>query len=362
MKRTLLLLQLLLQLAFTAHAGSQKVIVRISREAQKDTLGYNLMSHMPKIVYDAIQNNTVKLWDSPLKKLQITPQTLKDIERSNKFSFTDLDNIFIYETWTIKKKNIQAVTEGILFATRNKKDQEISFGFVEYKELQELFRSALLPANANGFLNIDIDQVIRLKRYNYSIIQYGKKLITNEVLSEKLKNDIFNKRVLLYDGEIIQQNKRIIYSIPRLTGNEIKEQTGNMLLDSVQAYLQKNIEEYMNLGGGSFESYLDKVNVKIEKIEVVEIWTKSQNMQSYRPEQLIISSNGHSLDPVSIENFLSWMLRVNNKTVDELLRLKQFTFRIKKINDQEIPESDSGRYLEALTNASWSQLSEYVKR
>jgi hypothetical protein len=353
---------LVLCLPVMVSAGTQKVIVRINKQAQKDTLGYNLLDNIPRLVYEAILNNSVKLWDSPQKRLQITGQTLQDIEKSNKFRFTDLDNIFVYETWTIRKKNIEVLTEGILFATRNQKDQEVTFGFVEYSELREKFHSALLPANANGFLNVDIDQVIRLKRYNYSIIQYGKRLISNEVLSEKLKNDIFHKKKLVYDGEIIQQNKRIVYTIRREEGINKKDKTGNLLLDILQEYFNQNIEEYMNLGASRFENLLKPIEVRVERTDVAEVWSKTQNVVSYRPEQLVISSNGHYLDPVSIESLLGWKLKVEWQAVDEFLKDKQFNYRIIKINDQEIPEKDSEKYLEALTNTGWSQLSEYVKR
>lgn len=338
----------------------KNVILRVTR-AQQDTLGYNLLDNLPRLVYDAIQSNKVKVWDSPDKKMEITPSTIRDIEKSNGAKLSDLDNIFIYEIWTEKKKKVETSTLGILFATRNKKEQEITFGYVDYKDLDDLFSASLLPVNADGYLNMDIRQVLLSKRYDYSIVQYGSKLITNNVLSEKIKNDAFNKRTLAYTGEPVQQNKRVLYTIERLSPRDDKE--GNdLILDSLQSYLQRNQEEYLNMGADKFDTYLNLKKVSLSKIEVVETWSRNQGGISYKPEQVVLYSNDFPLEPLDIARLNDWKINIGGKTIEEELRRKQFILSIIKINDQQVKSSEASKYQEALMNGSWSQVIEYVKQ
>jgi hypothetical protein len=360
-KRILLMMAFLLSFS-AVQAKNRNVILRISRYTQKDTLGYNLLDRLPGVVYEAILDNRVKLWDSQQKRLEITASTLRDIEKSYKLSFKEIDNVFLYEIWTEKKKTITAVPQGILFATRNDKNEEISFGYVDYRDVESLFSTALLPVNANGFLDTDVQQVLLLKRYDYSIVQYGTKLITNSSLSEKIKNDVFHRRMLVSAAAPAVQSKRVVYSFERQPSGDAGQQVANQLLDTLGTYLQNNPEEYFNMGADRFDNYVNQKEINVNKAEVVEIWTKSQGAISFRPEQVVIYSNDFSLDPQPAGKLAEWKLTAGGTSYMDALMQKKFSYSILKINDQVIRSSDAAAYAEALQKAGWTQLTEYVKQ
>lgn len=357
MKTRLVLFFFFLYTGLSCLAKERYVILRAQKTTQEDTLGYNLVEQLPAAIYKGILENRIHLWDSPSKKIQIQPAALKDLEKSFKYPFTSLDNFFVYEIWLIKGKNLTVTTQGILFATKTQKGEEINFGFVDFTDLQDILGRSYLDVNANGFLNMSMEQVLTSKRYNYSIVQYGKKLITSTVESEKIKKEDVRGKKWTKAVAPIPQVKSVSYF---LTGGT-KQRTRNTLIDTLEHYFQRNLEEYLNIGADRFTNMMEKgVKVKIDTIVVEEVWFKAGEAISYEPQKIILKVNKMALDELSMVQLLDRKIKVEGMTVADYLTSKGFTYQLCRINTQKINEKDSPKYLEALRKGDWIRISNFV--
>ena len=361
MKRLILFVIFLVQIS-SAFAKEVNAIIRIAKEEQNDTLGYNLVEQLAQIMYFEVQSNRVKLWDSNKMTTEIQFSTLEDMERSAAIKFINIDNIFFYERWTLDKKNVVVSTLGILFATKNSRGEDITFGYIDYAEVEKLLTTRYMAANANGYTNVDMAKVLKLKRYSYSIVQYGRKLVNNVTLSEKYKTDVFSKRQLLTDAETIAPQKLVRYEIVKAPrSRDPKAEKGNALLDTVRAFFVRNLDVFYNLGGNGSQSHISGRDVNVTRIEVEEQWAKSEDKILYKPVWLTVYVDDIPMQSMVIEDVMEWRLMIYFSNIDRFLRDKLFNYSIIKINDQKIVAEKADAYQTALKNSSWTQLNQTVK-
>src|ERR1700741_4843820 len=100
MKRLLILAIFLLQV-MPSFSKELNVILRVAKDEQNDTLGYNIVEQLAQVMYFEVQSNRVKLWDSNKMTTEIQFSTLEDMERSAGIKFINIDNIFFYERWIL---------------------------------------------------------------------------------------------------------------------------------------------------------------------------------------------------------------------------------------------------------------------
>ena len=87
----------------------------LKRIDQKPSHGCNFVEQVSSVVYKAILERKVKLWDSPQKEIQIMPAALMEIEKNAALTFNELETVFIYEVWEQSRKEITTKTVGIAF-------------------------------------------------------------------------------------------------------------------------------------------------------------------------------------------------------------------------------------------------------
>src|SRR5947207_11910763 len=118
MLRKALLLTLISFLLGTQVFGyrNKKAILLAEKEEQPDSIGYNIVEEMGRYVYQWVKENKVSLWDSPEKKYHIGFNDLQGIESSTKTAFSNLRNLFIYETWTSSRRKFSFDVKGFSFA------------------------------------------------------------------------------------------------------------------------------------------------------------------------------------------------------------------------------------------------------
>ena len=132
------------------------VLLRVLRSEQSDTLGCNFVEELTRIVYGEILAGHAKLWDSPSKEVQINGATLLAIEKSTGTNFTEQEIIFVYEYWSYSGKTLKSITQGFSFSAKNKVGEEVSYGYVDYKDLQDAFLGVRVKTNANGIVCIGV--------------------------------------------------------------------------------------------------------------------------------------------------------------------------------------------------------------
>ena len=338
------------------------VLLRVVHSEQSDTLGCNFVEEVTRIVYNEIISSRTKLWDSPGKEIQITGLTLQEIEKSSGTRFTDQEIIFIYEYWTAGGKALSSVTQGFSFTTKNKAGEDVSYGYVDYKDVQDVFLSARVNTNANGNFSASILNYINTKEYVYHILQFGGEVVKGLSESQHIKENFIggNKFNPTYFTSVETPQKMVTYEIDFQNTIENKKMVASkQFVNAIQNYLTENKEVLYNLSGDQIITHLEK-KWSITKVMVKEIWKKTDNAISYAPVSVIIFVNDSALSEIPFRDMIKMEIQMEGKSWIELLKEKNFQLSITQINAQKIPRRESYLYLKALQSAEWNKLIEYV--
>src|SRR5688572_18577178 len=203
--RRILFLSVILEfcLVILASAQDTPVLLMLRRSEQSDTSGCNFVEELTRFVYNEIIANKVSLWDSPSKEIRITGTTLQEIEKNSNTSFIEQENVFMYENWGNNKKEIVTKTLGFSFANRTGATEEVSYGYVDYKDLNELFLKNKINTNANGIYSSTYTTYVLSKNFAFNIVQFAGKPVTSVAESEDIKRTYlkglkFNESLLGY--------------------------------------------------------------------------------------------------------------------------------------------------------------------
>lgn len=336
------------------------VLIHLGRSEQDDTFGFNLVEHLPSLIYKGINDGKITLWDSPKKQVAITPAALKNIESSNSVSFARTSNLFINELWSGTRRKTDFVIIGFSFLSETSAGK-ISFGFVDILEAFPILSRNYIPCNVNGPALLTFLDALYSRRYQFSVLQFGAQdFATNPAMSFKVKKDAFYSKKKVNGLYKIPITKMITYVIEKNVSQE--NDPGADCLSSIEKFLNSNKEVLFNIGGSDYFDYTNKLlEITITRIEITEIWEKVGNQITYKPYSVRIFANNKPLNTLSFEDIASWNLLINFKTLEDILVEKTFNYSIYKINKDLIPYTESPLYLKALREYKWSQVSNYVK-
>ncbi|MEO5571728.1 MAG: hypothetical protein ABIT08_04165, partial [Bacteroidia bacterium] len=282
---------------------------------------------------------------------------------SSDTKFTEQEIFFIYEKWQKTKTGITTSTMGFTFLNKNERAEDVSYGFVDYNDLKELFSKIKINTNADGIYSINFATYLNKKLFSYNIVQFEGKPITSGGESQNLKTDFIG--ALEFNSAInlpVVPDKNIIYVIENNKNTEDpKSLNSNELLKQTENYLIVNQEIFYNLGGDKFANYIAQNKIRILKIEVNEIWKKSVDGIYYLPKTVTIFVNDSALNPISLSEFVEFHLEINGKSVLQLFSDKDYSFVITQINSQKIARKESYLYYKALQTYDWKLLTEFVK-
>jgi hypothetical protein len=339
------------------------VLLRIPKADQHDTLGCNFVEEVTGFVYKEILAGNVKLWDSPGKEIQITGPTLMELERSSDTKFTEQEIFFIYEKWQKTKTGINSNTIGFTFLNKNVRAEDVSYGFVDYNDLKELFVKNKINTNADGIYSINYATYLYKKLFSFNIVQFEGRPVTSGGESQTIKDDFignleFNPAISLPGVP----DKNIMYVVENNKNSEDQKALNSReLIKQLENYLIVNEEVFYNLGGDKFANYIAQNNIRVSKIEVNEIWKKSVDGIYYLPKTVKIFVNDSSLNTIPFTEFVDFRLDINSKSVLQLFSDKDYAFVITQVNSQKISRKESYLYYKALITYDWKKLTEFVK-
>ena len=340
------------------------VILRVTAAEQADSIGCNFVQELCRITYDAILSGNVKLWNSSNKEFHIIAQSLKEIDASANTSFLNQEVIFIYEMWSNSNKELKSTTSGFLFSNRNTKGEDVEYGYVEYTDLQEFLMRERVVTNANGNFNSNLASFLNSKNYNYQFLQFAGKVINNITDSKKIRDEyIGNLRFNISAFSLNEvPQKLVVWTLDKSTeAPSEKVNHGNELLTAINEYLKNNQEVFFNLGADKLPNFTQKTKWKVTKIEVNELWKRVGGDILYDPLGLIIYINDTPLSEIPYKDLLKLEIKVNNLLLINYIRLKDFNYVIRKINQQEITRSQSYLYQKALIQSPWNKLTYFVE-
>jgi hypothetical protein len=353
----------ILHFALCIHAEQVSVMLYAGNASQSDTLGYNIVNDISTVVYTSIINGTTRLWDSQKKELQILPASLQKIEKSSGVTFAGCAHLFIYESWTMEKKLSSSELLGFYFSTQDKNGQSISLGYVDAKELPDAALGSYVKRNANGNEPLTISRVLRCKLYYFNIVQYDGKKITEtsqalDLKAKKLKP--LMKFIECPDIKEVKQVKYIISNNDSIYNASGAKKTAAML-DMMEDFFMANKETLYTLAG-EYTPYLKKKKyIEVTSVIVNETWTKENGIITVEPESITFYVNKKPLKELSLKEFLDLGIIIDFKSAYDVLKEKEFSFRIMSVNGNEIAPEKANSYYSALKKYKWNSLMEYVK-
>lgn len=363
MKRIAFLLLFLVLTGASLHAQIP-VILRVSASEQSDTIGCNFVRELCRVTYSAILSGKAKLWNSPSKEICLMAESLKGIEVSTGTSFVDQEVIFIYEYWSNANKELKSSTTGFLFSNKNKRGEDVEYGYVEYKDLQESFLRDRVETNANGNFNANVANFLNAKSYNYNFLQFAGKVIDNVSDSRKIRDEFtstmkFNTSAFSLN-EVPQ--KQVIYTVDASTDlSTLKASNSAKLLQAIDKYLHSNEEMLYNLGGEKIITRLPKASKwKVTRVMVNELWKKIGGQVMYDPLAVTIYLNDSALTEIPYKDLVKMEVKVDEISIVDYLRIKNFNYVIRMINSQEIPRSENYLYQKALLTTEWNKITTFV--
>lgn len=362
MHKLLILILLLMSMAIGTSAQEVPVLLMLKSSEQVDTSGCNFVQQVASLVYDEIMANRIKIWDSQRKDIQLTSSTIRSIEKSSGVSFKDQETVFFYEIWNNTRKEITTRTIGISFVQKSNTSEEVSFGYVDYSDLNELFMKTRVNTNASGLYSATFTTYMLSKYFAYNIVQFGGKPIRSSGESEDIRKAFlgdlrFNETLLGF----YPPDKFVSYIIDDLTqGTDDKIANSKLLIKKVHEYLLQNQEVFFNMGGDRIVSHIQKNRFKVTRIEVNEIWRKVEGNITYDPRSVVIYVNDSALNELNSRTLSGFEVTINDQSLVEFLKKKQFNLIINKINSQNIPKKDSYLYYRALQVAEWNKVIRHV--
>jgi hypothetical protein len=350
--------------AFQVHAKKLytevPALIHLAKVDQQDTNGFNLVEHLPKLLYDAILQNKVTLWDSPKKQIAISASALQKIESDNFVSFQKIENLFINELWTGSRRKTQFVIIGFSFLSEGKKGK-VSFGYIDFNEAIPVLTSKIIPTNVNGSAMLNYAEALYSRKYVFNLMQFGNNTFFNDInKSIQIKRDAFaNPKKRIQGLHVLKNDKMMVYALDKNPG-EVND-PASLIYESVEQFLNTNKATLLNIGGSKYYSNKVMSDVIVTRIEITEYWQKNKNTITYTPVSIRIFVNNKPLNDITIEDFNKWQLLFSFKSLEDVLIEKQFQYHLYKINSELIPLDVSDLFIKAIKEYKWSQVRNYVK-
>src|SRR4029078_1827818 len=109
----------------------------------------------------------------------------------------------MYEYWENNRQEILTQTIGFSFVHRGNTEEEVTFGYVDYADLKQLFLKTKINTNASGNYSSTFATYVLSKNFIYNIVQFGGKALRTSGESEDtkiayVKNLKFNESLIGY--------------------------------------------------------------------------------------------------------------------------------------------------------------------
>ena len=336
-----------------AYTG-MKAILLVNRNLQKDTIGYNIADDMARVCYQAIQNGSIKLWESPEKNTVVDFSKLQEQESNNHSKFIHPRNIFIYEEWSLEKNKYRFITKGISFTGTDSSGKDIFFGYIAMNDaVNKLFDSSYANVNADGYYGTTLLQELQSRHFEFDIVFFKNKPVRNFKKGQKLIKEVLSAKNSTYKNQS-PDTKLVEYSIE--AGPSILSDASGKLITTLQNFFNENPQEFFNLGGDKMYSFMRESHVILSNILVSEIWTKTKDSITGTPVDFIPYVVGNPLQGISVQQLNEWHVKYNGADFAGEIAKKNFYYRITKINSTWIPGENSEKLKSKLLKGDWHGL------
>jgi hypothetical protein len=352
--------------SFPAGAAEIPVLLRLTSAAQTDTTGCNFVTEFATLAYNEVISGRTKLWDGPAKEIAIAPASLQAICTSSGVVMgADTGQLlYVYEFWEEERDNIKTRTQGFLFSARDRSGREISFGYIDYTDIETACLRHQIRTNVNGDYGSTAASYVISKNYNFNLSQLAGQVITgveesSEILSAYRRGRGFN----IQSGNVIPVQRKLIHleitSDPEdVSGEALLSRQFIVQLDS---FLHANTEFLYNNTADSLHALFQGKAWKVSRVQLTEIWRKDQSGVSTSLVGMSLYISGKPLEEIPYRNLAGLDFTIYTQPFITWLSAHDYSYQILSINDQAVGRADAVLYAKGLKNAAWNRLSDYVK-
>jgi hypothetical protein len=356
MKQVLIIVLLLIPSHLMAKRGYDytPVLIHLNKEKQDDTIGFNLVEHLPAIIHKRIMSGEVVLWGSPLKKIEISVSRLQQLEEESGTKFLENDDIFINEYWKLFRKKFEFHVAGFTFFNRSESGQRVSYGFIDADDIKSVLSTVIIPCNVNGNTNLCYWDAILSKRYYFDLVKFGKvDLIKNPEQSFLLKSQAFNCDKIKNNALILADKKEVSYTVLKSGGYSKNENF--KIFEGLENFLMANRQEIFYLAPpGTFSHLNHKLVFTVDKIEISEMWTRNENGEiGTEMSSMTLTVNGVKLKTIEEKDLEAFDFLIQFKPFKEHIKNKSYEYIITQVNSQEIMGYQAEEVQSALHSDPW---------
>lgn len=364
MRRIVIIFVLLAGLSISAKAGQAgydytPVLIHLNKDKQHDTVGFNLVEHLPEVIYKRIQDGSVPLWGSPLKKVRISIERLAQLEEQSGTKFLDNDDIFINEYWRLFRRDFEFHVTGFTFFNRSEDGEQVNYGFVDAEDIKGALNSLIIPCNANGNRMLTYWEAIRSKRYHFNLVKFGKvDFVKKPERSIELKHQAFECEKIRNNALQLEDEKIVFSSI--LKSGQYSKNKNFAIYNGLEKYFNENLPEFLNLAPEGKFSHLDKnLKVNIEEIQIVEHWNRDRKtgQVSTNAIAMTIVANGVTLKTLKQTDISNLEFLIEFKSFKDYLKDKSYEYIITRVNTEEIMGYKAKEVQNALETGPWHLIS-----
>jgi hypothetical protein len=290
--------------------------------------------------------------------------SLLQIEKTSETSFLDQEVIFVYEFWSNTNHDLRSTTQGFLFSGKAANGEEVAYGYVDFSELQESFMRSRINVNANGNFNANLASYLNSKNYNYKILQFAGKVLTNATESQTIKDQfIGNAKFNTYEFSSAEIPQKLVTWVLDVNGDPSapKSIAGLAFMKSIDDYLHANVDVFLAFGGQNIQRNAQKGKWKVTKVQVTELWKKINGMVSFDPVSVTLFVNDTALSEIPYRDMVKYDIQAGDRSWVENIRLKPFMYAITQINTQTILRRESFAYQKGLLTYDWNKITDFVK-
>ncbi|MEA3496257.1 MAG: hypothetical protein U9R42_09505 [Bacteroidota bacterium] len=346
--------------------NNARALLMVNKKAQPDSLDYNIVESFTKLIYSKLKEEKIFLWDSPRKESKINFLTLQNFEKTYNYRFEDLDNFFIYESWSSNSKKSEFKIHGFSFTSETKNGKEINYGYLEFSVVSDYLKSNYLNTSIeSNYLN-SYFAVFMNKAFNFDILFFKNKPILSA--NSKHPEKDYRKGLRIRDKAFFSAKKnmnaievktsKLLYF--KLITNDY-DSAGMLILSAIEDYFDLHRRELIEYGGKSiFNSFRDSPFI-LTGCKVKEIWIKEEGRVSYKLLEIVPYSFSIDFKPINFVDLIELGINVKGVPLDKCLAIKNFKYHIIKINTAKIDSDLTPSYIEALKNAEWNELKKYIE-
>jgi hypothetical protein len=341
-----------------AYSG-RKAILLVNRNLQQDSIGYNMVDELSRVIYAGLQNESINLWDGPLKKHRINKEKLADNEKASGVNFTRPRDIFIYEKWSLKKNQYSFETDGISFSALNPEGKEVYLGYIENNDsLTKLFSRSLLFVNAEGSYGTTLSQALESRNFDFDLVFFKNKAIHKFKKGLKIKNSALAAKNTVYKNKVVDA-KLVEYAIE--PGPSVLSENSGAIVNSVESFFNDNPQEFYNYGGDRMFSFLKKTPFIFTSLNVTELWTIPNDTVQCATLEYIPFVIGKPISPIPPAQLSAWKLKTKGNDIVEEIRAKNYYYRITKINASIIDPGVAEKCKLKLLSKDWHNIYKELK-